>query len=116
MALNTSTSNDISTATKANYSYYKNFKLQGLSPETRYYIWAYAVNAAGEYLSSPVVIDTPKLFMQTVPGIGIGKIQNIGKSSVEIFVDAYTDGGSAISEFGVCYDTSPNPTSASSKK
>ncbi|MDD3878311.1 MAG: FISUMP domain-containing protein [Bacteroidales bacterium] len=90
-----------------------NANLTGLRTNTTYYICAYAINEKGtaygeekefrtltEILKATLSTNTPTNIQQTTATAG-GNVTN--------------DGGAPVTERGICYSTSRNPTTSSSK-
>ena len=89
--------------------------ITGLSQNTLYYVRAYITNSAGTFYGAewqfgsfttsadvPVVTTELATYVFGTNALGNGTIVN--------------DGGSAITQHGVCWSTSANPTTADSKK
>ena len=79
--------------------------LSGLTPNTTYYVRAYAINSDGvgygENLSF-LAADYP-LLVTTTP-------HSMTTNYAVLGGEIYSDGNSAVTERGVCYSTSPSPT------
>jgi uncharacterized protein (TIGR02145 family) len=85
--------------------------LAGLSANTTYFIKAYAINATGTAYGDEVSFKTAT-GLATIKTLAISNIVALsanGGGEVE------NDGGAAITERGVVYATTPNPTSANFK-
>jgi uncharacterized protein (TIGR02145 family) len=84
--------------------------LTGLLPETVYYVRAYATNSVGIIYGSQVSFSTksPKLTTTSISAITT-TTATCGGNITDI-------GGSAVTARGVCWSTSPNPTTALSTK
>ena len=86
-------------------------ELTGLKRYTDYYLRAYAINSAGTSYGNEISFrteaETPKLSRVFV----FNATDNSAKSGVSIA----DDGGAPITARGVCWSTSPNPTTASKK-
>ena len=89
--------------------------LTGLSPNTRYYIRAYATNAQGTATGSINVFTTQD--DRTAPTVGSITASNITAESVDLLATILADGGAAVTERGFCYTTNPDaaPTVADAK-
>ena len=89
--------------------------LTGLSPNTRYYIRAYATNAQGTATGSINVFTTQDT--RTAPAVGSITASNITAESVDLLATILADGGAAVTERGFCYTTNPDaaPTVADAK-
>jgi uncharacterized protein (TIGR02145 family) len=86
----------------------------GLSPNTLYYVRAYATNAAGTAYGNQVSFTTlppdpvlPTLTTAVISGISYNSASSGGNIS--------DDGGSAVTARGICWSTSENPTTADQK-
>lgn len=82
-----------------------------LIPGTTYYFRAYAVNSAGTAYGSQVVSTT----MATTPVITTTALTNITSSTAISGGFISFDGGSSITERGVCWSTIQNPTIVDNK-
>ena len=87
-------------------------ELKGLTRSTKYYIRAYAVNSAGEAVSSPVSFST-QAELPVVETTGVVEITDVSAICGGNVTD---DGGSEITAKGIVWSTSPNPTIALSNK
>ncbi len=79
--------------------------LTGLTPTTKYYVRAYAVNIAGTAygnLDSLTTLDYPKVL--TIDAAAFSNDTGVGGGEV------LSDGGAEVTERGVCWDTAENPT------
>ena len=75
----------------------------GLSPNTTYYVRAYAINQVGQAYSEQMIVTTlanTKPTVTTLSASGLGKC--IGSIT--------STGGLSITDRGFCYSTYPNPT------
>jgi hypothetical protein len=84
--------------------------LTGLSPGTFYYARAYAVNSAGTAYGADITFTT--LILPTLTTTAISAITSTTATSGG---NITSDGGAAITERGVCWNTSGSPTIANSK-
>ena len=79
------------------------YTIFGLSPNTTYYVRAYAINQVGQAYSEQMIVTTlanTKPTVTTLSASGLGKcIGNITST-----------GGLSITDRGFCYSTYPNPT------
>jgi uncharacterized protein (TIGR02145 family) len=86
-------------------------ELSGLKRYTPYYVRAYATNSAGtsygNELSFRTEAETPKLSTASIGSITITSAKSGGNIT--------DDGGARITVRGVCWSTSPNPTTSSKK-
>lgn len=82
--------------------------MYGLSPETIYYVKAYAINEAG------VAYGNQKTFTTTAPPtypiVTTYSISDIGITSARSGGNVTSDGGSTVIVKGVCYSKNENPT------
>lgn len=78
----------------------------GLSGNTTYYLRAYAINAGGTGYSSQDTFTTPI----SVPTVITSQPTNVSNAGAICGGDVITDGGSPVTERGVCWSTSHNPT------
>ncbi len=81
--------------------------LTGLAPNTKYYIRAYAVNSAGVGYSSEASFTTNPVSGATITTAEVTEITTNSAVSGGIISD---DGGSPVIARGVCWSTSPDPT------
>ena len=78
-----------------------------LTPNTVYYVRAYATNGAGTGYGEQVSFTTEPL---NVPAVTTSNVTNITISSAESGGNVTHDGYSAVTARGVCWSTSQNPT------
>jgi uncharacterized protein (TIGR02145 family) len=83
----------------------------GLTPNTTYYVRAYATNSAGTAYGEQVKFTT----ITSVPVLVTSSVTDITSSSATCGNIIISNGGSAIQRVGVCWDTVPGPTIAGSK-
>jgi hypothetical protein len=81
--------------------------MTGLSASTTYYVRAYATNETGTVYGEEVSFVTDFPVLPTVGGVTISEITT---TSAHAFLEVTDDGGSTITEKGVCWNTSQNPT------
>ena len=81
-----------------------------LTPNTTYYVRAYATNAGG------TVYGNEQTFVSgaALPTVITGTSTNISYNSASISGEVTSDGGASVIERGICYSTSQNPTIANS--
>jgi len=84
--------------------------ITGLSPLTTYYVRAYATNSAGTSYGNEISFITTA----TTPTVTTDAASSITTNSATSGGNITSDGGSAVSSRGVCWSTSPNPTTANS--
>lgn len=85
--------------------------LSGLTPSTTYYLRAYATNSVGTTYGNEVSFTTQS---------GIIGLTTMAVSSISSFTATsggaiLADGGSTVTERGVCWNTSPKPTTENNK-
>jgi uncharacterized protein (TIGR02145 family) len=81
-------------------------QLVSLSLNTTYYVRAYATNTTGTSYGNMVSFETSAL----LPEVTTGSISEITFSSAVGGGEVTSDGGAAVTERGVCWGTSENPT------
>lgn len=82
-----------------------------LSPGKLYYVRAYATNLIGTAYGNQLTFNASSI-IATLTTNGISDITNVGGNGGGNIID---DGGSPITERGICWNTSPNPTVSDSK-
>jgi hypothetical protein len=87
--------------------------ITGLTPNTKYYYRAYATNGIGthygdEYSVTTLALEVPKITQTLAVSAITDKSGNSGGVSI-------TDGGSAVTSKGVCWNTTGNPKITDSK-
>lgn len=87
--------------------------LQGLSQNTTYYFRAYATNVQGTSYGANLSFTTTNVI--SVPSIITSSVTDITYNSAVSGGEITDDGGATVLERGVCWSTSPNPTTANSK-
>ena len=87
--------------------------LTGLQPNTTYYVRAYAVNSKGTSYGEQVTFTT--LTPIVVPTVMTSTITQITETTAVAGGNVTSDGGASVTERGVVYSTSTNPTTASNK-
>jgi len=86
--------------------------LSGLSINTTYYLRAYATNSKGTAYGNEFSFKTDAA---SIPIVNTTAITSITSISAISGGNVTTDGGAFVSMRGVCWNTSPNPTTANSK-
>jgi len=79
-----------------------------LKANTKYYYKSYAINAKGTTLGLENSFTT---LSATIPSVSTNDFANIAENSVRAGLEITNDGGSPITEYGVCISsTNPNPS------
>ena len=86
-------------------------QIKGLTQNTTYYVRAYATNDEGTYYGEQIIF---KAITIVVPTVTTMPIENLPLTSAKTQVNVTDNGGSPVTEKGVCWSTSPNPTIADS--
>jgi uncharacterized protein (TIGR02145 family) len=86
--------------------------IAGLLPGTLYYVRAYAENSAGTTYGNEISFTTIQLRVATLT---TNTVSSITYSSAVAGGNITDDGGTEVTERGVCWSTSQNPTISSSK-
>jgi len=81
--------------------------LTGLTPGTIYYVRAYAINSVGTGYGSRITVTTP-----SEPVLSTTSITSISTTTASSGGTITSSSGSTVTARGVCYSTSPNPTTA----
>ena len=81
-------------------------ELTDLAPGTTYYVRAYATNSAGTAYGSEKTLTT----QATLPTVTTGEVSNITQTTAQGSGNVTNDGGASVTERGVCWSTSHNPT------
>ncbi len=87
--------------------------LTGLSNGTTYYARAYAINSKGTAYGNEVSFTTQTY---SVPVVTTTSASNITSTSATVGGNVTSDGGTSVTERGIVYSTSQNPTTSNSKK
>ena len=85
-------------------------ELTNLAPGTTYYIRAYASNNMGTAYSNELNLTT----QANLPTVITGEVSNITQTTAQGSGNVTNDGGATVTERGVCWSTSHNPTIANS--
>jgi hypothetical protein len=85
--------------------------LSGLTAGTHYYTRAYAINSQGTSYGAVAEFDTTT----TTPSITTSGYASVTSVGAIVSANVTSDGGSAVTERGVCWNTSTTPTTANSK-
>ena len=84
-------------------------QLTGLSPNTTYYVRAFATNNAGTVYGAELTFTT----LITLPSVTTEKVIAINGTAATSGGDVTSDGGDSVSARGVCWSISSNPTISS---
>jgi hypothetical protein len=85
--------------------------INGLVASTTYFVRAYATNSNGTAYGEEKSFNTSA----TIPTLTTSDISSITANSANSGGNISSDGGAAVTERGVCWSTSQNPTTANSK-
>ena len=83
--------------------------LQNLLPNTTYYVRAYVITSAGVSYGNQIVYTT---FNPAVPTVTTDPISGTPNGVANSGGNVTNDGGAAVTQKGLCWSTSPNPTIA----
>ena len=86
--------------------------VSNLTANTTYYIRSYAINTAGTGYGNNITFQTT---VPTVPSLTTRELLNITNTTATGGGSITNDGGSSITAKGICWGTSPNPTTSNSK-
>lgn len=84
-----------------------NYSFTGLTDNTIYYIRSYATNSIGTAYGSTINFTTTEI---TAPTVATTSATNVSYTSVTLDGNITNDNGATVTERGVCYGTSTNPT------
>ena len=90
-----------------------NYSFTGLTDNTTYYIRSYATNSVGTAYGNTITFTTIEI---TAPTVAATTATNVSYTSVTLGGNITNDNGATVTERGVCYSTSTNPTISNSKK
>ena len=85
----------------------------GLNDGVTYYVRAYAINSVGTNYGKQLSFTTTTI---TAPSVTTTDANNVSYTSVTLGGNVTTENGAAVTERGVCWSTSANPTISNSKK
>ncbi len=86
--------------------------MTGLTANTTYYVRAYAINSAGTNYGSEVSFTTQQAI--TLPTVTTGQVTNIQQTSATGGGNVTNSGGANVTERGICWGASHNPTTSGS--
>ena len=81
--------------------------MTNLTANTTYYVRAYATNGVGTSYGDEVQFSTLSI---SIPGVTTASVTNIGNTSAIGGGNVISDGGTSVTERGICWSTSHNPT------
>lgn len=84
--------------------------LTGLNGDTQYYVRAYATNSVGTSYGNQVTFTTLK--GPELPTVTKDTATNITQTTATCGGEVTSDGGACVTVRGVCWSTSPNPTTS----
>ena len=87
--------------------------LSGLSPNTQYYVRAYATSIYGTRYANEIGFNTGQ--SATTPFVSTASISNITQITATSGGNVVADGGADVTVRGVCWSTTPYPTTADNK-
>jgi uncharacterized protein (TIGR02145 family) len=85
--------------------------LTGLIPNTTYYVRAYATNSVGTTYGNEISFTTPTSLAELTTDV----ITVFNNSAANMGGEISSDGGLTVSQRGICYNTSQNPTISNNK-
>jgi uncharacterized protein (TIGR02145 family) len=98
--------------------------MAGLTPNTTYYVRAYATNMEGiaygdeiSFTTDQIIADPsgPIIVASSIPNLTTTAVTYITIASAASGGKIVTGGGGTITDWGLCWSTSPNPTISNSK-
>lgn len=93
-----------------------NAQLTGLTPGVKYYFRTYATNAAGTAYSAELNFTTSVDNEIKAPTLSDLVLTSVSGATASVRSSVTNDGGSSITERGLCWNTSGNPTVTGSNK
>ena len=81
-------------------------ELTGLEPNTTYHVWAYAKSVLGTRYGNEKTFTTE----DGLPCVTTGNVSDVTSTSATCSGNVTDDGGFAVTERGICWSTTPNPT------
>lgn len=93
--------------------------LEGLTAATTYYVRAYATNACGTAYGEERTFTTATSTGDTndttqnngnIPSVTTNDVTDVTTNSAVCGGNVISDGGSAVTAYGICWSTTPNPT------
>ena len=87
-------------------------EMTNLNPNTTYYVRAYAINSVGTSYGEEMGFST--ISYQFAPTVTTLPVVDIAQTTATGGGNVIDDGGAAVTERGICWSTSNNPTTANS--
>ena len=87
--------------------------LSGLQPNTKYYVRAYAINSKGTAYGEEITFITNKSI--SLPIVTTAAASSVTETSAVTGGNVTSDGNASVTERGVVYATTQNPTTANTK-
>ncbi len=84
--------------------------LSSLSPNTPYYVKAYATNSSGTKIGNELLFTTQITSPVVAPTVEIYYVDTLADTSAITYGSVTFNGNAIITAFGACWSTSPNPT------
>ena len=84
--------------------------LTNLSPNTTYYFRAFATNSGGTVFGNEIFFTSGA----SLPIVVTGTSSNISYNAATILGEVTSDGGATVTQRGICYSTTTNPTISNS--
>ena len=81
--------------------------IEGLTPGTAYYLWAFAGTGGNRIFGDPTTFTT---LPPNIPVVETGSISDITPISATCGYNVVSDGGSSVTQRGICWSLNPSPT------
>ena len=88
-------------------------ELSNLASQTTYYVRAYAVNSVGISYGEEMSFETlyeEEIIEPEMPTVVTQEVTDITINTAKVVCNVESDGGAEVTERGVCWDTTQNPT------
>ncbi len=86
--------------------------LTGLTPNTNYYVRAYATIADGTVYGNEFSFNSLQV---ALPSVSLVSVNSVTQTTAQANYTISSDGGADIISRGICWSTNPNPTTSESK-
>ncbi len=86
--------------------------ISGLTPNTTYYVRAYATNSSGTGYGDAISFKTEEI---GIPVLTTTEVTDITQTTAKSGGNITSDGGAVVTERGVCWSTNPTPTISDNK-